>query len=112
MKDHHRTDNSVGGVGEDIHEGKRTIMVIHCLCNAPIEEANRLREILAMGTEDRELIQEAIAILKKNQSIQFAQNKAKELIMEAWNELDGFLPTSSAKDKLRALVDFMIERDT
>jgi len=101
-----------GGAGEDIHEGKRTIMVIHCFNTAPSADAKRLKEILAMKTNDVTLINEAIQIMKRNGSIEFAKAKAKELMLEAWSELDSFLEASSAKSKLRALVDYLIERDS
>jgi len=54
-----------GGVGEDIHEGKRSIMVIHCIKEAPKQESDRLLEILNMKTSDPKLIEEAIQIMKK-----------------------------------------------
>lgn len=100
-----------GGVGEDIHEGKRTIMVIHCFNNAPQEDAKRLKEILSLHTNDRELILEAIDILKRNGSIEFAKKKANQLITDAWAQVDPLLPNSPAKNKLKALVDYLIERD-
>jgi len=56
--------NSKGGIGEDIHEGKRTIMVIHCFDNAPQHDVRRLKEILAMKTNDQKLIVEAIEIIQ------------------------------------------------
>ena len=60
-------DQLAGGVGEDIHEGKRTLMVLHAFKNAVTEvclfrrtlkmqEASRLREILGMHTNDVTLI--------------------------------------------------------
>lgn len=103
--------NNKGGVGEDIHEGKRTIMVIHCFNNAPQEDAKRLKEILSLHTNDRELILEAIDILKRNGSIEFAKKKANQLITDAWAQVDPLLPNSPAKNKLKALVDYLIERD-
>eukprot|EP01114_Cavostelium_apophysatum_P017196 TRINITY_DN504_c0_g1_i1.p1 TRINITY_DN504_c0_g1~~TRINITY_DN504_c0_g1_i1.p1 ORF type:complete len:386 (+),score=86.71 TRINITY_DN504_c0_g1_i1:164-1321(+) len=99
-----------GGVGEDIHEGKRTIMVIHSFDSAPAEEAKRLREILSMHTSDPVLIAEAIDIMRRNKSMEFAQDKARDLIFEAWNGVDTLLPNSTAKSQLRTLVDYLIDR--
>jgi geranylgeranyl pyrophosphate synthase len=100
-----------GGVGEDIHEGKRTIMVIHSFNTGSESDVKRLKEILAMKTNNVELIHEAIAILKKNKSIEFAQTKMRDLITEAWNDLIQVLPASTAQAKLKALVDYLIERE-
>ena len=64
-----------------------------------------------MKTSDTKLVEEAITILKRSGSLTFAQEKMRELITEAWNDLDPNLPVSSAKLKLKALVDYLIERD-
>lgn len=53
-----------GIVGEDIHEGKRTLMVIHACNNLPKTDSQRLIEILNMNTEDKATIKEAIDMIK------------------------------------------------
>jgi len=53
-------------IGEDIYEGKRSLMVIHTLLEASEEDSNRLSEILNMHTRDENLIKEAIDLMKKN----------------------------------------------
>lgn len=100
-----------GGRGRDIAEGKRTLMVIHTLKVASPYDRGRLIEILKMRTSDRKLIDEAIAILEKYGSIEYAKLFAKKLVEEGWREIEGFLPDSSAKSKLNALVKFLIERE-
>lgn len=106
-----KLSDSKGMIGEDIHEGKRSIMVIHCLDKASEVDANRLKEILALKTTDQELIKEAISIMVKTGSIDYAKKKAEQLINEAWEEVSAILPDSPAKLKLRALVDFLLDRD-
>ncbi len=98
------------GMGEDIHEGKRTLMVIHCLRVASEAERKRLLEILNSHPEDQESIAEAIQSLKKNGSIEFARKKAKELVKEAWKKLEPELKKSQAKQLLKAFADYLIER--
>jgi geranylgeranyl pyrophosphate synthase len=61
-----------GFVGEDIYEGKLTLMILHTL-NHNDGNKDRLKEILYMKTKDERLIREAIDILKKNGSIEFAE---------------------------------------
>jgi geranylgeranyl pyrophosphate synthase len=53
--------------GEDIHEGKITLMVIHYLQKS--KNPNELIEILKKRTEDQELIQKAINLLKQTGSL-------------------------------------------
>lgn len=99
------------GVGEDIHEGKRTLMVIHTLEKADKKDAERLREILLMHTNDRKIIREAIDIVKKYGAIEYAKTKAAEIVTTAWKELDPLLKPSKAKDSLKAFADYLIERE-
>jgi geranylgeranyl pyrophosphate synthase len=98
------------GLGEDIHEGKRTLMVIHCLKHAPADKAARLREILAMHTNDEKLIDEAIAIIKSTGSIEYAKEFGRKMVSGAWSDVDRVLPESEAKHKLKAFADYLIER--
>jgi len=100
-----------GGIGEDIHEAKRSLMVIHCFYTASASDVKRLKEILAMRTTEEALIKEAIEIIKRNGCIEFAQKKAKEMMKQAWESIDGKLEESAAKRKLKLLVQFMVERD-
>lgn len=100
-----------GQYGEDIHEGKRTLMVLHALDNAPEEEARRLEEILNAHPTDQTIINEAIAIIEKNGSIEYARKKAKEIVSAAWNDVAGVIAPSPAKDKLQAFANFLVERD-
>lgn len=98
------------GSGEDIHEGKRTLMVIHCLRVAPEAERKRLLEILNSHPEDQGIIAEAIQLLEKNGSIEFARKKAGQLVEEAWKKLAPELKESRAKQMLKAFADYLIER--
>jgi len=100
-----------GGKGEDVTEGKRTLMVIYTIEKATKEDASRLEEILNMHTTDKSLIEEAIGIMKKYGAIEYAKSVARKLVEESWKEIDALLPESEAKNKLRAFARFLIERD-
>lgn len=99
-----------GGVGKDITEGKRSLMVIHTLQVASQEDRKRLIEILAMHTTDQNLINEAISIIKKYNSIEYAREVAKKLIEEAWEKANAYIPEGEAKQKLKELTNFLVER--
>jgi geranylgeranyl diphosphate synthase, type I len=101
-----------GGVGDDIHEGKRTIMVLHALAHAPAEDAQRLRAILNAHTSDGTQITAAIQIMADCGSIEYARNRARELTQEAWAEVDGCFDCDTlAKRRLHSLASFLIDRD-
>jgi len=99
-----------GGIGQDITEGKRTLMVIHTLENAGVRERKRLLEILNMHTTDQKLRDEAIRIIRNHGSIEYAKSFAQRIVRESWKDVDEILPSSEAKEKLKAFADYLIER--
>jgi len=99
-----------GGFGEDITEGKRTLIVIHTLGKAKPADRKRLIEILGLHATDQRVRDEAIGILQKYGSIEYAKEFARNMMKESWNELDQLLPPSKAKEKLRAFADYLVER--
>jgi len=98
-------------VGDDINEGKRTLLVIHTLSKASPADRKRLIEILNMHTKDQKLIGEAIAIIKKYGSVEYAKAFARDMVKKAWKEVEPLIPKGPAKEKLRAFADFMVERE-
>jgi len=87
-----------------------TLMVIHSLNNSSSEDKERLLEILRMKTKEQTLIDEAIAILKKNGSIDYAQAKEETLIKEAWDGIKSYIPNNRYKGCLKALAEFFVSR--
>lgn len=67
-------------------------------------------EILQTHTNDQNLINEAIEIIKKYNSIEYAKEFAKKMVKEAWDEVDKLLKPSEAKEKLKAFAYYLIER--
>jgi geranylgeranyl diphosphate synthase, type I len=99
-----------GGRGQDITEGKRTLIVIHALSTASAEERKRLVEILNMHSSDQKLRNEAIGIMEKYGSIEYVKGFARKLVKESWKEAEELLPKSDGKEKLKAFAEFLIER--
>jgi len=99
-----------GGVGQDITEGKRTLMVIYTLKKANGADKKRLVEILNMHTSDQKLRDEAIALMQKYNAIEHVKQTATKIVQESWSEVDRLLPTPQAKEKLKAFAEFLIKR--
>ncbi len=99
------------GVGEDIHEGKRTLLVIYALKKLPPKEAERLRAILGMHPSDQATINEAIELIKKTGAIEYSREFAQKLVREGWKSADKAVKESWAKSALKALADYAIERE-
>lgn len=100
-----------GGVGQDITEGKRSLPVIHTLVVAKAKDRSRLVEILNMHTSEQELRDEAIAIMRKYNSIEYAKRFAKRMVKESWDAVERLLPASEEREKLKAFADFLVERN-
>ncbi len=96
--------------GEDIKEGKRTLLVIYTLNNTTKEKAKRLLEILGSHTDRKEEIEEAIEIIKGSGAIEYTKEKARKLVKDSWIGVDKILKKSKAKNKLKAFADYLIER--
>ena len=98
--------------GEDIHEGKRTLMVIHAAKHATPAKAARLEDILLLHTNDQALINEAIDIMVETKSLDYARDVAKDIVTKAWADVQSILPhESQAKNRLRMFADYLIQRD-
>ena len=99
-----------GGLGQDITEGKRSLMVIHTVEKAKPSDRKRLLEILDMHTTEQKVRDEAITIIKRYGSIEYAKEFAQNMIEESWKEIDKLLQPSDAKEKLRAFAHYLVER--
>jgi geranylgeranyl diphosphate synthase type I len=96
----------------DILEGKRTLMLIHCLENARGAERARLVELLCVGMKKTSAqVEEIVGFLHAYESIGYARDLARSLIVESRSYLTA-LPESSAKEALAAMADFFLERES
>jgi geranylgeranyl diphosphate synthase type I len=99
------------GVGNDIREGKKTLMAIHAAEHAPPEDAARLEEILwTEATTDAD-VHEAIEILEATGSVQHAREVAIDLSESAKEHLEDLDLEPEPAAKLVAFAEFVVERD-
>jgi len=99
-----------GSVCGDIHEGKRTLMVIRTLEKANKQDRERLIEILDAHTNDDGLIKEALGIIHKYDGIAYSKKVANKLVEDAWKRVDKVLPKSNAKIMLKKFAEYLVER--
>jgi len=97
-------------VGSDLREGKKTLINIHALENATEEQRKHID--MAFGVEDasHQDIEAAVKTLEEMGSIAYAKNVADMYITRAFKTLD-VIPDTSAKDELKALVEYFVKRD-
>ncbi len=99
-----------GGRGQDITEGKRSLIAIHTLRVASAQDKRRLIQILSMHTSNQRLRDEAIALMRKYDSIEYVEKFAKRIVEESWKEAEELLPDAIGKEKLKSFAEFLIER--
>lgn len=106
------SDNKLGkDFGDDIHEGKKTLMIIHTLNNATKKDKDELLKILDKKTNDKRLIKKAISIINKYNSITYAKNVAKKILVSARKDIDLIIKNKERKKELLDFADFLINRD-
>jgi len=99
-----------GSLGGDIHEGKRTLIIIRTLQKASDADKVRLTEILDSHTTKEEVIQEALDIIGRYDGIDYSKKKANELVTKAWKTLEKTLPKSNAKEMLKKFAEYLVDR--
>ncbi|ASI14268.1 polyprenyl synthetase [Candidatus Mancarchaeum acidiphilum] len=102
---------SKGGVGDDITEGKITLLVTHAIKEADEKDRSRLLEILKSHSSDPKLKEEASNILIKYNSDGYVEKIADSLINDVWNEVDKEFPDSHGKELIKQMVGFVLNRN-
>lgn len=100
-----------GGRGQDVTEGKRSLIVIHTLRVAETKDKEGLIEILNMHTTNQKLKDEAISIMNKYSSVKYVRQFARKIVEESWRDAEKVLPPSDAKEQLEAFAKYLIERE-
>jgi geranylgeranyl diphosphate synthase type I len=98
-------------IGNDVREGKKTLMAIHAAENASPTAAARLEEILWAEENSAAEIGEAIGILDETDSIEYARERALDLSASARERLDGLDLEPDPADDLAAFTRFVVSRN-
>jgi len=97
-------------IGNDIRNGKKTLIAVHCLNNADGDDKELLNRIFGNINATENEVKQVYDLFKKLKSIDYAKNTALNYISTAKNALDK-LPDSEAKQLLFELADYSIKRN-
>ncbi len=102
--------------GNDIYEGKRTIMLMHLFRAVKGEEKKRLSKIMAKKREEKttQEVEWIISLMKKYGSLEYAKNLAEKFAFQAkriFEEKLDFLCCQPAREQLKAGIDFILKRE-
>ncbi len=103
-------DENVHDYGDDITEGKISLMVLRTLQNQG-KNAERLRGILSSKTRSPILIREAVSIMKDNGSIEYTEQIARNLVDKAVQKLFQEFPESEYRRVFSELIGYGISRE-
>ena len=105
-----KTESTKKGFRDDITEGKRTLIVVHALQNLQQVDHDRLIEILSSHEKDPAVLEEAVALMNKSGSIDYARNYAENLTSIAKNRLIDMLEPSPSRELLVSMADWFVSR--
>jgi len=102
--------------GNDIYEGKRTIMLAHLFRAVKGEDKKRLFKIMGKKGKEKtvEEVSWVIGLMKKHGSLEYAQKLAEKFANQAQEIFEkklGFLKYQPARDQLKAGIEFVLKRE-
>ncbi len=97
-------------IGRDVKEGKRSLLVVHCLSKCSAAERRKLVEILNKPADKTtsEDVKYALKLFEKHGSLEYAKKKSEELIAKAKKSIAD--APSALRSVLEEFADFLIYR--
>ncbi len=97
-------------LGEDIKEGKRSLITLKLLGTLPQKDKSRVISILQKNEKSQEEVSEIISLAKECGAIDYAQSTSDKLVDEAKEKLD-ILDSERGKEVLLSLADYIVRRE-
>ncbi|VUT25209.1 MAG: Geranylgeranyl diphosphate synthase [Candidatus Methanolliviera sp. GoM_asphalt] len=95
-------------IGDDISEGKPTLLLIHCLKNCDAREKKIIMDNISVPY-DPDGVKEVIELYRTYRSIEYAEERAEEYMRRSYNILNKI--SLRDKEEIRSFAEFFIERD-
>ena len=105
-----KAESTKKGFRDDITEGKRTLVVVHALQNLGESDRAALVEILSSHVKEPDVLAEAVDIMNKSGSIDYARNYAENLTSIAKNRIIDMIDPSPSRDMLVSMADWFVNR--
>jgi geranylgeranyl diphosphate synthase type I len=97
-------------IGNDIRNGKKTLIAVHCLSHVTGEEKQLLDNIFGNRSASEHDVAKVYDLFRELGSVEYAQQRALQYIDQAKNAIAVLRP-SDAKELLYQLIDYIIQRD-
>jgi len=101
--------------GNDIYEGKRTIMLVHLLKNSNVSDLSKLKEILSKSRDQKtpDEINWVISKMNEYNSLKYSKDLAQKFAKEAQQIFDNdlkFLSKEPFRSELQSIFEFIVTR--
>ncbi|WP_417356669.1 polyprenyl synthetase family protein [Flavobacterium sp.] len=104
------TDDAIGKpTGIDIKEQKMTLPLIHVLNTCTKDEKKWLINSIKNHNKDKKRVKQVITFVKEHKGLEYAEKKMVDFQQEALMLLSDY-PSSSYKDALTLMVNYVIDR--
>lgn len=97
--------------GNDITEGKMSLPVIFALSKLSSKNKKRLLQILNLHTKNIQTINEALNMIKKTKAIEYSENFANKLLVEAWTKISEKILNKKDRDTLSDITGIFLNRE-
>ncbi len=104
------TDEIGKPLGIDIKERKMTLPLIYCLNNTNAKTRKRIIRTVKNNNNDPKKVREVIEEVRRSGGIEYTESKMKEFRSKAIDILDTY-NESPARESLKTLIDYTIERE-
>lgn len=95
--------------GIDIQEQKMTLPLIYALRNANSSDRKFMIRVVKRHNHDRDKVEKVMAMVRQSGGIEYASQKMEEYYQKALTILEQY-PESEAKQSLRELAEYVIQR--
>lgn len=96
--------------GLDIKEKKTTLPLLYAMAHANASEARTMLSIVKRSRKTGAEVRRVVDFVKASGGVEYASQKMNDYAAEAYAVMDGLAP-NDARDSLKALVHFTINRD-
>ncbi len=97
-------------IGNDIRNGKKTLIAVHCLSHATGKEKKLLDDIFGNRSASEHDVMKVYDLFRELGSVEYAQQRALHYVNQAKDAIT-ILKQSDAKELLYQLIDYTIQRE-
>jgi len=97
-------------IGNDIRNGKKTLIAVHCLSHVTGEEKQLLDNIFGNRNASEHDVAKVYDLFRELGSVEYAMKRALQYVDQAKDAI-AMLRPSDAKELLYQLIDYIIQRD-